>query len=79
MDTRTIRISNKERVLHWLRNHDHLTVRDATLKLDLNGGTFTKVISELIKDGFDIRKYTTYRVNASGVRKHFTVYELVED
>ncbi len=72
-------MNNTELVLKWLRNHDHLTVRDATLKLDMNGGTFTKVISTLIKEGYDIRKRTAYRENAKGVRKHFTVYSLVED
>lgn len=68
-------MSGKEKVLEYLK-HDYLTVRDATLKLDLNGGTFTKIISDLIRDGADIRKEYVSRENKAGETKRFCIYYL---
>lgn len=68
-------MSNKEKVLDYLK-HKELTVRTATLELDLNGGTFTKIISELIRDGIDIRKEYVSRENREGQKKYFMVYYL---
>lgn len=69
-------MSNKEKVLNWLRREGKITGREATLFLNLNGGTFTKLISTMIKEGYNIRKETVYTENKSGERKHFTLYSL---
>lgn len=70
-------MNNRDKVLNYLK-HKELTVRTATLDLDLNGGTFTKIISDLIKEGVDIRKEYVSRENKEGQKKYFMVYYLGE-
>lgn len=69
---------NEHKVLLYMRNHN-LTVREATLNLDLNGGTFTKIISDLIAKGYHIISWWENRINQHGEKKRFKVYSWSEE
>lgn len=63
------------KVLRYMEDKD-LTIRDATLELNLNGSTFTKIISELIRKGCEIDKWDECYINAEGEHRRYRVYSL---
>lgn len=69
-------MTNEQKVLSVLFTGKKITIRQAQNDLLMNGGTFTKVISNLRKNGFDIKTEMRKRKNRSGVTKHYKVYWL---
>lgn len=69
---------NEIMVLDYL-GEKKLTVRGATLYLNLNGGTFTKVVSDLIKKGYPITSVWKSRRNRNGKVKRYKVYSWSEE
>lgn len=69
-------MTNKEKILQYLSRNEFITQRDAVIYLDMNGTTFTKAISDLIKDGENVQKMMASARNSKGEIKRFKMYWL---
>lgn len=69
-------MTNKAKILKALQEMPFITQMFASRELDMNGTTFTKAISDLIKDGENIQKMMTSTTNSRGEVKRFKMYWL---
>lgn len=69
-------MTNKQKILEYLNEKPFITQRKAVMELDMNGTTFTRAITDLIRGGFDIQKMMVDYVNSKGEKKRFKMYWL---
>lgn len=60
------------KILAYCGKHGSITVREATVKLDINSPT--KRISEMVKAGYDVQKEDCVRVREDGSTVRFKRY-----
>lgn len=68
--------TQQAKILEYCKTHGSITVRDATVELDINSPR--KRISELRHSGFIVDTVTEYRTNSYGVEVRYNRYFIKE-
>lgn len=71
-----MKLTQQKKILSWCKEHGSITVRDATVKLDINSPR--KRISELRQAGYIVDTVTEYRTNDLGFEVRYNRYFIRE-
>lgn len=69
--------TQQAKILEFCKTHGSITVRDATVELDINSPR--KRISELRRSGFNVDTVTEYRTNSYGAEVRYNRYFISEE